>query len=52
MLINTVPNDCLMYIGFYLFIFFNITPIVNVFMLSIEKKIIEVISKSVDIRIN
>ena len=28
MLINTVPNDCLMYI----------TSIVNVFMLSIEKK--------------
>ena len=49
MLINTVPNDCLMYIGFYFFIFFNITPIVNVFMLSIS---IEVISKSVDIRIN
>ena len=36
MLINTVPDDCLMYSGFYFI--FNITSIVNVFMLSIEKK--------------
>ena len=37
MLINTVPDDHLMYIGFFNFIF-NITSIVNVLMLSIEKK--------------
>ena len=37
MLINTVPDDRLMYSGFYFI--FNITSIVNVFMLSIEKKI-------------
>ena len=37
MLINTVPNDCLIYICFNLF-FFNITSIVNVFMLIIQKK--------------
>ena len=37
MLINTVPDDCFMYIVFIYFIF-NITFIVNVFMLSIEKK--------------
>ena len=37
MLISTVPDDRLMYSGFYFI--FNITSIVNVFMLSIEKKI-------------
>ena len=36
MLINTVPDDRLMYSGFYLFVV-NITSN-NVFMLSIEKK--------------
>ena len=36
MLINTVPDDFLMYIGFILI--FNIAFIVNVFMLTIEKK--------------
>ena len=35
MLINTVPDDRLMYIGF-IFIF-NITSIVNALLLSIEK---------------
>ena len=37
MLINTVPDDCLMYIGFQFILIFNITSIVNVFVLSIEK---------------
>ena len=37
MLINTVPDDCLLYIRFNYFIF-NIVSIVNVFMLSTEKK--------------
>ena len=37
MLINTVPDDCLVYIGFNWVLIFNITSIVNVFMLSIKK---------------
>ena len=37
MLINTVPDDCLMYIGLIYFNF-NITSIVNVFMLNRKKK--------------
>ena len=41
MLINTVPDDCLVYIGFNWVLIFNITSIVNVFMLSIKKKAIE-----------
>ena len=45
MLINTAPDDCLMYIGFIYFIF-SITSILNVFMLSIEKKIKTLIKKS------
>ena len=36
MLINTAPNDCLMYICFILIL--NIAFIVNVFILSIEEK--------------
>ena len=36
MLINTIPDDCLMYTDFNLI--FNIMSIVNMFMLSIEKK--------------
>ena len=32
MLVNTVPDDCLMYI----ILIFNIAPVVNVFMLSIK----------------
>ena len=39
MLINTVPDDCIMYIGFNLFSTFNITSIINVFILSTEKKV-------------
>ena len=35
MLINTVPDDYVMYIGFILV--FNVTSIVNVFMLNIKK---------------
>ena len=38
MLINTAPDDCLMCIGFIYFIF-NITSILNMFMLRIEKKL-------------
>ena len=40
MLINTIPDDCLIYSGFIFFLIFNITSIVNVFMLSIEKKVL------------
>ena len=31
MLINTVPDDCLMYSGFYYFVF-NITSLVSVYV--------------------
>ena len=37
MLINTVPDDCLMYIGLIYFNF-NITSIVSVFMLNRKKQ--------------
>ena len=40
MLINTVPDDCLKYIGSNFI--FNITSIVNLFMLSIEKKMLTI----------